>query len=275
VAEIVGALGYPHNPFFPLISAARGPGAAEIDRLYGTLAEHLRAMRADTLVVFTTDHYNLFFEACVPIFSIGVAESAPGPCDYPQLPQFQVAGDPGLARELQAALVGADFDVGVSQEYELDHTVTAPLGMMLPRMDVPLVPFFVSTSMQPRPSAARCLALGRAVGAALRARAAPGRVVVLASGAFSFEVGGPRMSATSHIGVPDPAWVEHVTALLGDGRVEQVAAEITPQQLERAGNASGEILNWLAMLGTFDPRPPDFIEAQPDEGHTFAAWSPA
>ena len=49
-------------------------------------------------------------------------------------------------------------------------------------------------------------------------------------------------------------------------------AETTPAQLRAAGNAGGEILNWLVMLGTIDARPASFIEAQLDEGHAFAAW---
>ena len=97
--------------------------------------------------------------------------------------------------------------------------------------------------------------------------------VVVASGAFSFEVGGPRISEDSHVGVPAPEWALHVTELLANGRLDQLVEETTAEQLAAAGNAAGEILNWIAMLGTFDARPAAFIEAQPQEGHAFAAWS--
>jgi protocatechuate 4,5-dioxygenase beta chain len=273
VAEIVGAVGVPHNPFSALLLAQDADGAAEPRRLYGAIAERLHAMGPDTLIVFTTDHYNLFFELSVPIFCVGVADSTSGPSDYPMLPHFDVALDAALAKQIQNALVGENFDVGMSQEFELDHTITAPLGVMIPRMDVLLVPFWISSSMRPIPSARRCYALGQAIRRAVERSQLERRVAIVASGAFSFEVGGPRMSETAHVGVPAPDWAAHVTALLAAGKADQVVEETTPEQIEAAGNAGGEILNWIAMLGTFDAAPPVFIEAQRDEGHAFAAWS--
>jgi aromatic ring-opening dioxygenase catalytic subunit (LigB family) len=273
MAEIVFAAGVPHNPFFPPAVDAGAPAGPEIERLYGAVGERLVAAAPDVIIVFTTDHYNAFFELSVPIFSIATGDMAPGPCDYPNLRQYELALDPELARDLQRRLVAAEFDVGASQELALDHTITAPLSLMIPEIDVPLVPFFVSTSMRPIPSARRCRRLGAAIGAALRDGGLPRRVALLASGAFSFDVGGKRIDEDSHVGVPDPQWLEHVVRRLRDGRLDELVDEITPEQLERAGNASGEILNWIVALGAFAPAPPQFIDLQRDQGHAFAAWS--
>ena len=272
MSQIVGALGVPHNPFFPIVAAGEGALADEVRRLYGALADNLRRMRPDTFVVFTTDHYNLFFDLCVPIFCIGVADSTAGPCDFRQLQRFEITVDRDLAKEIQTYLVGHDFDVAMSQEFELDHTITAPLSMILPSMDVPLVPVFISSSMRPIPSPSRCRALGAAMRAVIEQSEPARRVVVVASGGFSFDVGGPLIAENSHVGVPDPDWVDHVVDLLDAAQLDELISEITPDQLARAGNASGEILNWIAMLGMFDPCPPAFIEAQREEGHAFAAW---
>jgi aromatic ring-opening dioxygenase catalytic subunit (LigB family) len=273
VAEIVGAIGVPHNPFTALGIHAGADGTQPSRHLYDAIAAQLAAMSADTLIVVTTDHYNLFFEISVPIFAIGVAERATGPCDYPRLPQYEVAIDGALAAEIQVGAVADEFDLGASQEFELDHTVLAPLSVMLPELDVALVPVWVSGSMRPLPSARRCFALGGAIRRAVESSALPRRVVVVGSGAFSFEVGGPRMSETSHVGVPDPAWAARATELIGRGAFAELVAQTTEHQLVAAGNASGEILDWIVMLGTFDPRPPVFIEAQLEEGHAYAAWS--
>lgn len=272
MAEIVGALGVPHNPFTALALARGEEAAADARRLYGALAAELRAMAPDTIVIVTSDHYNLFFELSVPIFSIAVAERAAGPCDYPQLPRVDAALDAELAREIQAALVAQEFDVGATRELELDHTITAPLGAMLGEVNVPLIALYVSGSMHPLPSARRCFALGHALGRAIEDSPLERRVVVIASGAFSFEVGGPLMSEDSHVGVPDVEWALRVTDLLGSGEFERVVEEATPAQLAAAGNASGELLDWLVMLGAFRACRPVFIEAQPQEGHAFAAW---
>jgi protocatechuate 4,5-dioxygenase beta chain len=272
MAEIVGALGIPHNPFTALAIARGDDGAADSARLYGELTAQLEAMRADTLVVFTTDHYNLFFELIVPIFAIGVAQSSSGPSDYPMLPQFEVAIDGDLAAEIQTAVVAEDFDLARSQEFALDHTILAPLGVIAARMDLQIVPIWISTSMRPIPSSHRCHALGAAIARAITTSDLERRVAVAGSGAFSFEVGGPRMSDESHVGVPAADWAIRVTELLAAGEIAQVIAETTPEQLAAAGNASGEILNWIAMLGCFDARPASFIEAQRAEGHAYAAW---
>jgi aromatic ring-opening dioxygenase catalytic subunit (LigB family) len=272
MASIVGALGIPHNPFTALGIARGDEAVADSRRLYGELERQLSEMAPDTLVVFTTDHYNLFFELSVPIFAIGVAERSSGPSDYPMLPQFDVAIDGELAGTIQAALVAEDFDLGRSQEFALDHTILAPLGVIAPQMGVKIVPVWISGSMAPRPSASRCHALGAAIARAIESSGLERRVAVAGSGAFSFEVGGPRMSEDSHVGVPAPDWAIRVTELLAVGDVAQVVAEASEDQLAAAGNAAGEILNWIAMLGCFEPRAASFIEAQRAEGHAYAAW---
>lgn len=272
MAEIVGALGIPHNPFTALAIARGDDAVAESRGLYDELAAALGQMRADTLVVFTTDHYNLFFELSVPIFAIGVAESSSGPIDYPMLPQLEVAIDGEFAAEIQTAVVADGFDLGRSQEFALDHTILAPLGVIAPRIGMAIVPIWISSSMRPIPSAERCHALGAALGRAIAASGLERRVAVAGSGAFSFEVGGPRMSDDSHVGVPAPDWAIRVTELLAVGDIAQLVAETTPQQLAAAGNASGEILNWIAMLGSFEARPASLVAPQRAEGHAYAAW---
>ena len=272
MAQIVGAFGVPHNPHFPLWVADRAPAAAEIERLYGGVAAPLRAARPDVLIVFTADHYNMFFETCVPIFAIGVAEEAAGASDYPQLPRRVVPIAADLAHRVHAHAVRAGFDVGMSQELELDHTIIAPLWFLCPDDVPPIVPVFVNGLIPPLPSAQRCVALGRAIADAVRAAPGPLRVAVVASGSFSLEIGGPRISATSHTGVPAPAWVDRVVDLLAAADVDGLVEEATEERLAEAGNAGGELLEWIAMLGTVAPARPAFLEAQPEFGHAFAAW---
>jgi hypothetical protein len=272
MAQIVGGFGVPHNPHFPGWVADGAPTAEEIARLYGTVAEHLRRARPDVLVFFTADHYNIFFETCVPIFTIGVAESAGGASDYPELRRRVVPIAADLARHIHAVTVRAGFDVGMSQEFEFDHTVIAPLHFLVPEGSIPVVPIFVNALIPPLPAASRCLELGRAIAAAVRAADSDLRVAAVASGSFSLEIGGPRISATSHTGVPAPEWVDRVMTLLRAGAVAQLVDEATEERLAHAGNAGGELLEWIAMLGMVEPRPPAFLDAQRAFGHAYAAW---
>jgi protocatechuate 4,5-dioxygenase beta chain len=271
MGAVVGAIGVAHNPFFQLAVEQDGADADELRRLYGAVAEQLRAMRPDSIVFFTTDHYNIFFEHA-PVFAIGIAEVASGPSDFPQLPHYDVRLDAELARQIQTAAVHSDFDVGTILEFELDHTITAPLGLMVPTMDIPIIPVFLGTAMRPIPSASRCYALGAAIRDAVERSPLQRRVVAMASGAFSFEVGGPRMSEELHVGVPAPAWADRVVELLAAGEFRRLVQEATRDQIDEAGNAAGEVLDWIAMLGTVDEGPPVFIEAQREHGHAYAAW---
>jgi hypothetical protein len=274
MGQVVGGFGVPHTPHFPAWSQQGGPLGAEIDRLYGEVARRLRAVQPDVLVVFTSDHYNAFFESSVPIFSIAVGESASGPSDYPTIARRELTLAAGLARQIQEHVVRAEFDVGMSQELELDHSAIVPLHFLDPDGAVPLVPFFIGAFMRPIASARRCFALGRAIRDAVDAGPEPLRVAAVASGGFSFEVGGPRLSPDSHVGVPDTGWVDRVCALLRAADVEALLAEATDEQLARAGNAAAELHNWIAVLGMIDPAPPPgFLEAQPDFGHAYAAWA--
>jgi aromatic ring-opening dioxygenase catalytic subunit (LigB family) len=271
MAKIVGAFGVPHNPHFPSWSQEGHPLGEEIDRYYGRVAEQLRAVQPDAIVYFTSDHYNLFFES-VPIFSIAVAPSASGPSDYPTIARRELPIASELARTVQRHVMACNFDVGMLQELEFDHTVIAPLHFLLPDRDIPLVPVYISAFLRPIPSARRCYALGQAIREAIEAADGVERVAVIASGSFSVEIGGPRLAPDSHVGVPDPTWTQRVVELLEAGGFTRLVDEATDEQMREAGNAAGELLDWIAMLGMIDPAPPTFVETQPQFGHAFAAW---
>ena len=272
MAEIVGGVGVPHTPHFPGIVDRGEPLAPELRRLYGAAARHLCDLAPDFLIFFTCDHYNIFFVESVPIFSIGVAPSATGPSDYRELPAYTVPIASALARHIQAEAVRGGFDVGMSQEFEFDHPVTVPLHFPTPRMDVPIVPVFVNGLIPPLPSAARCHALGARIGETLTGMPGGARVAAVASGSFSLEIGGPRISATSHTGIPDPDWADRVLDLLRAGEVATLVAEASEERLTYAGNAAGELLTWIAMLGLVGHGPAAFIEAQREFGHAFGCW---
>jgi hypothetical protein len=92
MAEIVGGFGVPHNPHVPRWVAENRPPAADVERLYGAMSDRLRTVAPDAIVFFTADHYNIFFESCVPVVGVGVARSAAGGSDCPDRPRRAAAG---------------------------------------------------------------------------------------------------------------------------------------------------------------------------------------
>jgi hypothetical protein len=49
--------------------------------------------------------------------------------------------------------------------------------------------------------------------------------------------------------------------------------EATPERMWQAGNASGELLNWIVMLATIGQHRPRYIaDHNEQDGHTYAVW---
>jgi aromatic ring-opening dioxygenase catalytic subunit (LigB family) len=223
--------------------------------------------------MFDTDHLNTFFLDSLPVFALGVDKTFRAPNDEPRdVPNYVVPSAPGLAAHIRATGIAAGFDVGMTQNFSVDHSVTVPLHFLTPDMNIPVVPFFISGHVPPLPSAQRCFALGQAVGRAIESWPESKRVVVMGSGSFSLEVGGPRMAPGRSDGVPDPDWCAKVIKMLEQQQIEQLIEESTEHRMLKAGNVGGELLNWIAMLGAIGGRRPSYVAPQMQNGHAYGVW---
>ncbi|MBM3526617.1 MAG: extradiol ring-cleavage dioxygenase [Alphaproteobacteria bacterium] len=272
MAQIVAGFGVPHTPIFPHFVKRDGPDC-EIAKLFGAQKNDLAAVRPDLIVMFDTDHLNTFFLDTMPIFAMGIDKTFRAPNDEPRdVPNYVVQSMPDLATHIRNAAVAAGYDVGMTTHYSVDHSVTVPLHFLTPDMKVPVIPFFISGHVPPLPSAKRCFALGQAVAKAIESWPAPLRVVVMGSGSFSLEVGGPRMAPGRSDGVPDPDWAWRIIKLMEEQKVDTLLAEATEHQMLKAGNVGGELLNWIAMLGAIGTRKPNYIAPQMQNGHAYGVW---
>jgi hypothetical protein len=272
MASIVGAIGVPHNPNFPEMVVRRGEGC-DTARSYQKVAAEFAALRPDAALIFTTDHLNTFFFENLPLLAIGVGDAFTGPNDdVPTVSRTRVPSLAGFARHIHAAAVEAGFELALVQDFEVDHSVIVPLHFLSPDQRVPVIPVFVSTHNAPRPTARRCFALGEAVRAAVQSWPEPLRVVVIGSGSFSFDVHGHLSPPGRLVGVPDPEWVSEIGEYLQRNRISDLIVAATPARFSRAGNVSGEILNWIAMLGTIDSRKLAWLEPEAEFGNSYAVW---
>ncbi len=272
MAEIVAALGVPHGPALPGEVARQGT-AHPAAQLFGQVKAHLDAVDPDVLVVFDSDHLNTFFLDNLPLLSVGVAERTSGPNDgTPAMPHYEVPVHEGLASAIRTHGLNREFDLGVTQEFEVDHSILVPLHFLTPSMHVPIVPIFIGGIVPPLPLARRCFALGQMVREAVAAWPEPLRVAILASGSLSLDIGGPLAPAGQMAGVADPAWVDEILDYLKHARHADLLNAATADRLARAGNIGGELLNWIALLGALGPRQPVFVEKLMAHGDGFAAW---
>jgi aromatic ring-opening dioxygenase catalytic subunit (LigB family) len=279
MATIVGSMGVNHNPTFPAMFERLG-NDCNAARLFARAKQELAALRPDVIVIFDTDHCNTFFLDNFPVFAIGLEDEFAGPNDeVPNLPRYTVRSHRALAAHLRAHAVTAGFDLALVQEFEVDHSVMVPLHFLTPEMRIPVIPIYISGHAHcikehalPLPSARRCYALGETVRAAIEQWLQPLRVVIVASGAVSLDVHGTKIDPGAMVGVPDPHWVERVYQHLEHNAISELLDEMTPEQLHRAGNVSGEFLNWVAMLGAAKRGAPTWSELVTEEGYIYAVW---
>jgi 2,3-dihydroxyphenylpropionate 1,2-dioxygenase len=184
VSEIVGFAGLSHSPFAALLPpAGEGePGAAflaDADRVRRAAVR----LDADAVVVIGPDHFHANFYDVLPPFVIGV-EEAVGFGDFGGTPgPLPVASE--LAWAVHGHLADTGFDVALSLSLTVDHGIVQSYEMVTGRARLPIVPLVVNTAAPPLPGLARCVALGTALGDAIRKSDVPGRVLVVASGGLS------------------------------------------------------------------------------------------
>jgi hypothetical protein len=275
MAELVAGLGVPHTPAFPA-NVKVGDSANETSRYYQVVADQLRQARADVVLMFDSDHLNTFFLDNLPMLSLGVAPRTSGPNDQtPGLSPVNLEIPEEMAAHVRAECIENQFDVALTQEFTVDHSVLVPLHYLTPEHDIPILPVFINGLVPPLPAAERCFRLGQAVKAAVRSWSDDVRVAVVASGSFSLDVGGPHIGVDKIFGVPSQDWVYEVSDHLREGDVERLISRASPQQLASAGNVSGELLNWIAMLGALDGQVPTTLDLQPELGHGYGFWGSA
>src|SRR5918912_1270709 len=149
MAEVIWGLATSH---VPSIGAAMDRGKTE-DPNWKALFDGYAPARAwlaehtpDVAIVVYNDHANGIDLDFVPTFGLGTAE------------RYEVA-DEGFGRP-------------VFQELDVDHGFTVPLSVWTPdpgdAWPCPVIPLLVNVIQNPQPTAARCYALGQALGRAIR-----------------------------------------------------------------------------------------------------------
>jgi protocatechuate 4,5-dioxygenase beta chain len=271
MAQTVLGIGLPHTPFFPSIAQAHP--SSPMARRFGRLREDVERVSPDLIVMFTTDHFVSFFMDNMPTFCVGTFDAAHGPQELSRtMPVYRVSGSPAIAKAMLQYGVEQGFDLASSEEMKLDHATMVPLHFMTPHMQVPTIPIHVRALLEPLPRADRCYALGQMVRRFIDQCVDAKRVLFVASGSFSLEVGGPRMGTINN------EWYQFVLDCLRNGKIEKLVESATSANMLAAGNTGGEVLLWIAMLGAlrdcklsfFEPEasPPD----APRDAHAYAVW---
>ena len=250
MAEIIWGLGTSH---VPSIGAAMDHEKTA-DELWKPLfdgyqpardwmAEH----RPDVAIVVYNDHANALGLEMIPTFSIGTAESYDvadegyGPRQVPS-----VVGDAELSEHILVNLVDEGFDMTVLQELDVDHGLTVPLSVYTPdpgdAWPCRVVPMLVNVLQYPQPTAERCLALGQALGRAIRSFPQDIKVAVFGTGGMSHQLSGERAGLINQDF--DRNFLEKI-----ETDPESLARITRAEYVEQAGSEGIEMIMWLIMRG--------------------------
>jgi|SRR5690348_2194278 len=221
----------------------------QVDVLFGAYDEARRELEAaapDTIVLLTSEHWANFFLDHIGAFCIGRGETFDGPIEpWLRVETAQVKGDPQLAECILDHCYANGFEPSYAHEMKLDHGSMVPLSFLLPNMDRRIVPIMFNTLAKPRPSAARCLALGQTLRPVLEA--AEQRIAVVATGGLSHDPG-----EINH-GVIDSEFDARFLDDMAGAKLERLAG-YSDSDLLNAGAGTLELLAWICLAGVMGER---------------------
>jgi hypothetical protein len=244
MAEIVAGLACSHAPSIAHVYDGRKTGEPQWKPLFDAFDEAERwllSLKLDALVCIYNDHIDQYTLDAWPQYAIGVgdqfeiADEGWAPRSFPPVP-----GHPALAGHIAQSLVQSGVDISVAYRQVLDHGILSPLPVIDENWAVPVVPIAVNVIFDPRPSPARCWAVGEAIGEAIRSFDPDARIAVVGTGGLSHQLTGPNFGRIR------PEWdrefmrlIEHSPETLLDYSIEDFA--------ELGGEHSVEIVQWMAM----------------------------
>lgn len=244
MAELSGIFAVSHVPAMSNLPDA--PDADVRDAVYAgfrKVGEDIAALTPDVIVLVSDDHLHNFFLDALPAFAVGAAARYSSPVEgWLRVPKRDLPGDARFAEHLINSLFDQDFDPTLAMEMTLDHGVATPLELAGISARFPIVPLTVNCVQPPLPRMRRCVALGAALRRAIESYDAAGRVVILATGGLSHDVGTPRMGMVNE--AFDRGFLERIAA----DDVDALIA-FSEQNVASAGNGTEEIRNWLVAHG--------------------------
>lgn len=239
---IVFAAGVSHAP--GVTAWTEEAPADQKDAIYGAYArieKDLAASGAESVVIFTSEHWTNFFFDQMPAFCIGRADHYEGPVEpWLRVPRRRVPGDADLGTALVDALYAAGDAPSYSDELELDHGTMVPVHFLLTQRPLPIVPVIFNTLAEPMPTPDSCFRFGTAVGRALDAQAK--KIALIATGGLSHAPGERRQ------GYIDRSFDDEFLAMMADGDHAGLRA-LGHDRLSAAGGGTHELRAWIALAG--------------------------
>jgi protocatechuate 4,5-dioxygenase beta chain len=253
MSEVIWGLATSH---VPAIGAAMDRGKTT-DPVWAPLFDGYRPAREwlvenppDVAILVYNDHANGVDLDIVPTFAIGTADKYRVADEgFGRRPVPDVVGAPEFSFHILQNLIDEGFDLTVFQELDVDHGFTVPLSVWTPdpgdAWPCPVIPIMVNVIQYPQPTAARCYALGKALGRAIASFDGAGTVGILGTGGMSHQLAGARAGFIN----PD---FDHMFLEAIEKEPEKLAALSREDYIREAGSEGIELIMWLVMRGAMN-----------------------
>jgi len=253
MAEVIWGLATSH---VPSIGAAMDRGKtqdpywAPLFDGYQPAREWLAEHTPDVAIVIYNDHANGIDLDIVPTFAIGTADRYQVADEgFGRRPVPDVVGSPELSLHLLQNLMDEGFDLTVFQELDVDHGFTVPLSVWTPEpgdaWPCPVVPLLVNVIQYPQPTAARCYALGQALGRAIASFDGARTVGILGTGGMSHQLAGARAGFIN-------SEFDHMFMDAIENDPAKLTALSREDYIRLAGSEGIELIMWLVMRGAMN-----------------------
>lgn len=250
MAEVIWGLATSH---VPSIGAAMDNGKTGDEYWkplfdgYAPAREWMARHTPDVAIVVYNDHANAVDLDLVPTFGIGTAESYQVADEgWGRRPVPVVRGAPELSEHLVRELVDEGFDLATFHRLDVDHGLTVPLSVYCPEpgeaWPCRVIPLLVNVIQYPQPTAARCYALGQALGRAIRSFPGAEKVAVFGTGGMSHQLAGARAGL-----INSEFDRMYLTAI--ETEPAKLAALTREDYIRLAGTEGIELIMWLVMRG--------------------------
>ena len=233
----------------------------DAEKAFAVLRSELEAAKPDVLIVVANDQFVNFFFNVIPTFFVTLADEVKGQFTRHN---FQYKNHKELGRAILRAGLDKGIDFAFGEYVELQHTQTVPLYFLLPKAEIPILPIYVNTWVDPIPTPRRCYQVGELIREVADARNE--RIAILATGGLSHFPGSPR------IGEIDTEFDHQLLEVMREGKSRSLA-EYSLEQLLKAGDS--EFLNWMVVLGTIGDTKAASTSYMPDlvaTGWGFVSW---
>ncbi|NKQ51415.1 protocatechuate 3,4-dioxygenase [Amycolatopsis sp. K13G38] len=219
---------------------------------YEPARKWMAARRPDVAIVIYNDHANAVGLDLVPAFGLGTADFYEVADEgWGRRPVPPVIGAPELSEHLVRELMDDEFDIATFNRLDVDHGLTVPLSVYCPdpgdAWPCAVVPLLVNVIQYPQPTAARCYALGKALGRAIRSFPRELDVAVFGTGGMSHQLAGARAGLIN-------SEFDRMFLRAIETEPEKLAALSREDYIRQAGTEGIELIMWLVMRGALSDK---------------------